>query len=84
MNEERAIHKGNAYPIKDKDVVVIQTKSGKLGLYLLGQAYFSKLLIERHEPRSIRVVAICGKSDAIMEELAKSHDVEVVVIADEQ
>jgi hypothetical protein len=47
---------------------------------LLGQAYFSKLLIEQHKPRSIKSVAFCGKKDAIMQELACKHDVEIVVI----
>jgi hypothetical protein len=46
----------------------------------LGQIYFSQFLIQKHQPRSIRLVAICGKSDSIMEELAMAHNIEVVVI----
>jgi len=84
LNEEKDIHSDNTYDITDKDVIVVQTKSGRIGMYLLGQAYFSKFLIERHKPRSIKSVAICGKTDKIMEELAKMHNVEIVVIDDEQ
>jgi hypothetical protein len=84
LNEDKAIHKGKSYNIEGKDVVIIQTKSGRIGMYLLGQAYFSKFLIERHKPRSIRCVAICGKTDAIMEELAQKHNVEIVEINDKK
>jgi hypothetical protein len=49
-------------------------------MYLLGQAYFSKFLIAMHNPKSIRSVAVCGKSDEIMEKLAADHGVEIVVI----
>lgn len=83
LNEETSLHKGNTYNIEGKDVICIQTKSGRIGMYLLGQAYFSKFLLEKHNPRSIRCVAICGRTDAIMEEIAKSHGVEIVVIKDE-
>lgn len=82
LNEDKGIHLGNTYNIEGKDVVAIQTKSGRIGMYLLGQAYFSKFLIERHKPRSIKCLAICGKTDAIMEELAKKHNVEIVIIND--
>jgi hypothetical protein len=81
--EPKAIHAGNTHNITEKDVIIIQTKRRRIGMYLLGQAYFSKFLVERHAPKSIKCVAICGKSDTVMEELAKSHGVEVVVIADQ-
>lgn len=80
LGEETKIHDGNTFDIKGKDVIVIQTKAIRLGMYLLGQAYFCKFLIAKHKPRSIRSVAICGRSDDIMEELAIAHGVEVVVI----
>jgi hypothetical protein len=84
LNEKTAIHIENIFDIKGKDVIVIQTKSRRLGMYLLGQAYFSRFLIEKFEPRSIKTVAICSKNDAVMSELAKAHDVEIVIIPDEQ
>lgn len=80
LNENKAIHNGNTYNIEGKDVIVIQTKSGRLGMYLLGQAYFSRFLIELHNPRSIKCVAICGRGDTLMEELAKKHNVEIIEI----
>lgn len=78
LNEDKKIHYGNTYDITGKDVIVIQTKSGRLGMYLLGQAYFSRFLIERHKPKSIKCVAICGRTDEVMELLARQHDIEIV------
>ena len=51
---------------------------------LLGQAFFSKFLIEKFKPRSVKSVAICGKYDEIIGDLAKKHDVEVIVINDSE
>ena len=84
LGEEKGIHKGTSFDIKGKDVIVIQTKKNRLGMYLLGQAYFSKFLIEKFEPKSIRAVAICGKGDTVLEKIAEMHGVEVVVMSDEE
>ena len=80
LGEKTKIHKGNTYDISGKDVIVIQTKRGRIGMYLLGQAYFSRFLIEKHKPKSVKSVAICGRNDKVMQELADQHDVEIVVI----
>lgn len=80
LGEKKEIYNGNKYDITGKDVIVIQTKRGRIGMYLLGQAYFSRFLIEKHNPKSIKTVAICGKVDKVMQELALLHDVEIVVI----
>lgn len=79
LGEKKAIHCGNKFDLKGKDVIVIQTKKGRIGMNLLGQAYFSKLLIKKHSPRSIKTVAICGRNDKVMAEFAEEHDVEVIV-----
>ena len=84
IGEDKAIHPTNSYDISGKDVIVVQTKRGRIGMYLLGQAYFSKYLIQRHNPRSVRSVAICGKNDKIMQELAFDHNVEIVVIPESE
>ncbi len=84
LNEKNEIHNERTYDIEGKDVIIIQTKASRLGMYLLGQAYFSKFLIEKLNPRSIKSVAICGKRDLLMEELAEKHGIEVVVIGAEE
>ena len=68
--------------ITGKDIVVVQTKTGRLGMYLLGQALFSRHLMEPFQPRSIRTVAICTKGDASLEPLAEKYGIEVVVYGD--
>lgn len=67
--------------VKGQDVVVVQTKANRLGMYLLGQAFFSARLIESFSPRSIRTVAICIKGDAVLEPIARKYGVEVVIYA---
>jgi len=79
LGEKKAVHSGNKFDLKGKNVIVIQTKKGRIGMNLLGQAYFSKLLINKNEPRSIKTVAICGRNDKVMAEFAEEHEVEVIV-----
>ena len=64
-----------------KDIVVIQAKAMRLGMYLMGQAVFSAELMKRFEPRSVRSVILCTKDDALLRPLlAPFPDVEVVVM----
>ena len=77
------IRKAHEVEIENYDIVVIQTKSSEkgytLGMCLLGQALFSRHLMEGFGPKSIRVVAICTKGDVVMEALAEKYEIEVVV-----
>ena len=84
LNEPKNIHNENTYDLTDKDVIVVQTKTGRIGMHLLGQAYFSKHLIEMHNPKSIKAIAICEENDAVMAELAAEHDVEIVIIPESE
>lgn len=68
-----------AVDLKGKNIIVVQTKVGRLGMSLLGQALFSARLMERFRPVSIRLVAICTKGDAVLEPLAKEYGIEVVI-----
>ena len=73
----------NYTDIMGKDVVILQTKKGRLGMNLLGQAFFSKFLIEMHQPNSIQSVAICGENDDILCNIANRMGIDVVVIPEE-
>ena len=68
--------------IENRDIVVIQTKASRLGMYLLGQALFSRHLMMPFRPRSVDTVAICTKGDAVLEPLAMGYGVKVVVYQD--
>jgi len=65
--------------IEGKDIIVVQTKANRLGMYLLGQAVFSKELMKPLKPKSIRTVAICIKGDDVLKPIASEYGVEVVV-----
>lgn len=84
LNEDSSIHDGNFYDIEGKDVLVIQTKSNRIGMNLLGQAYFSQFLIKKFNPKSIKSIAICGKYDKVIGAIAKEHGIEVAVIREEE
>ena len=82
LNEDTRIHNSNYFDIKDRDVITIQTKQGRLGMYLMGQAFFSADLLEAFNPKSIKRVLICGKNDEILNPICKKYDIEVVVFPD--
>ena len=63
-----------------KDIIVIQTKTGRLGMTLLGQALFSRELMRIFEPRTIMSVAVCERDDDILRPLAEKYGVEVVCL----
>ena len=79
LGEEHRIAKASEVDIEGKDIVVIQTKVNRLGMYLMGQAFFSRELMKTFKPKSIKTVAICGKDDTVMRDLCKEFDIEVVV-----
>lgn len=64
-----------------KDVIVVQTKNGRLGMGLMGQAVFSAKLVRKYfKPRSVRSVALCSKSDSALQPLLEAFKgCEVVV-----
>jgi hypothetical protein len=59
--------------VRGRDIVVIQSKAARLGMYLMGQALFSQRLVERLGARSVRSVAVCAEDDALMRELLEAH-----------
>ena len=59
--------------ITGKDVVVIQSKNKRLGLYLMGPVVFSRELLLKKGAKSVRSVAVCRKDDKVMRELLEAH-----------
>ena len=82
LEEESKIFDGNFFNVEGKDIIVIQTKSSRLSMSLLGQAFFSRSIMEKHKPKSIKTIVICGKSDDILFELAEKENIEVIEIKD--
>lgn len=84
MNESKRIHDSNYYEIKDKDVICIQTKQNRLGMYLMGQTFFSAELLQKFSPKSIKKVLICGKDDEVLNPICTKYDIQVVVIPENE
>jgi len=84
LGEANGIQIGGEYCLEGKDIIVVQTKSAPLGMYLMGQALFSREIMERFNPRSIRTVAICSVIDPEMEKICNKYDIEVVEIGNDQ
>ncbi|WP_293004617.1 hypothetical protein [Nitrosomonas sp.] len=67
--------------LEGKDVVVVQTKNSRLGMYLMGQTLFSAQLVRQHfNPRSVLSVALCSQTDRILQPMLEAYeDCKVVV-----
>ena len=77
---EYRIAKQSEVALDGKDIIVVQTKASRLGMYLMGQAFFSARLIQRFKPRSVVSVALCRQDDAVLRPLfEQGPHVKVVV-----
>jgi hypothetical protein len=65
--------------VEGKHIIVVQVKAQRLGMYLMGQALFSRDLMRPFLPRSIRTVALCNQDDSVLRPLAEAHGIEVVI-----
>jgi hypothetical protein len=64
-----------------EDIIIVQAKDNRLGMYLMGQAVFSVELMRRFNPKSIRSIALCTKDCSVLRPLLDKYpEVEVVVI----
>jgi hypothetical protein len=52
--------------LEGQDVIVIQTKASRLGMSLMGQAFFSAQLMQRFNPRSVESVALVAQDDSVL------------------
>lgn len=70
--------------LMDRDVVVVQAKAKRLGMYLMGQAVFSAELMRPFGPKSVRSVALCTSDDSVLRPLLEAiPGMEVVVVPEE-
>ena len=69
------------YPtVTGRDVIVVQTKAARMGMYLMGQALFSARLVLAQGAASVRSILLCLRADsALMPLLEPFPDVEVWV-----
>jgi hypothetical protein len=70
--------------IEGQDILVVQAKTGRLGMYLMGQTLFSAELMKKFKPNSIRAIALCNKDDSVLRPLLERYaGMEVVIIPKE-
>ena len=49
-------------------------------MYLMGQAFFSRELLQPLQPQSVRTVALCSRDDTVLRPVAEKYGIEVVVL----
>lgn len=79
-DEPRNILYSRPFDITGKDIICVQTKNSRLGMSVMGQAYFSRELLKLHNPKSIRTVVLVTKNDAVLITICEKFDIEVVTI----
>jgi hypothetical protein len=75
----------NDVSIDGKHVISVQTKVGRLGMYLMGQVVFSQQLLYRnYSPSRVTSVALCERNDDVLGPMLVESfdDIEVVVVPD--
>jgi hypothetical protein len=71
--EEHRIARQSEVSVEGKEIVIIQAKANRLGMYLLGQAFFSAQLMQRFHPRSIESVALVAVDDDVLRPLFEQY-----------
>lgn len=79
-NQETRIAHWSEIAIKGEDIIVVQAKAHRLGMYLMGQTLFSADLMRRFEPASITSIALCRQDDSILRPLLERFDGMQVVV----
>lgn len=82
--EKRIVRSGefSVNEIEGEDIIVVQAKASRLGMYLMGQTLFSAELLKPFKPKSILSVALVLQDDLILRPLLESHPNMKVVILD--
>ena len=71
--KKRRLARGAEFDLAGRDVIAVQSKHRQLGMAVAGQTVFSKELLKRFKPRSIRSVAVCTADDAVLRPLLEQH-----------
>ncbi|MBA2436350.1 MAG: hypothetical protein H0V54_14940 [Chthoniobacterales bacterium] len=66
--------------VAGKDIMIIQAKDSRLGMWVMGQAFFSAALMEAFKPRSIESIALVAHDDSVLGPIFRSHDRMRVVV----
>ncbi len=82
LGEANSVSGPIEFDLTDRDVVVVQTKAERLGMYLMGQTLFSRDLVMSLGAKSVRSVALCLRDDEVLRPLLEKHEGCEVVVFD--
>lgn len=82
LGEQKQLSESRDFPIDGRDVIAVQTKASRLGMYLMGQCLFSLELVKRLAPRSVTSIALCTADDVLLRPLLEAHEGCKVVVFD--
>ena len=72
-NEETKIKNWQEVSLENKDIICIQAKNSRLGMYLMGQALFSYELLKPFKPKSIKSIALCRQDDSVLKPMLEKY-----------
>ena len=84
MGDEFRVARQSEVSIAGKDIVIVQTKANRLGMYLLGQAFFSAQLMQRFHPRSVESVALVALDDDVLRPMFEQYPGMRVVVCPQE
>jgi hypothetical protein len=70
---EHRIARQSEVSVEGQDVIVVQTKAARLGMYLMGQVLFSAQLMRPFKPRSVESVALVAQDDGVLRPLLEQY-----------
>src|SRR5262245_9337040 len=80
-NGPRQIVRQSEISVEGKDLIVIQAKTGRLGMNVMGQTLFSRELLVQHcKPRSVEAVALVMDDDDVLRPLLEKYGGRVEVV----
>lgn len=67
--------------VEGMDIICVQAKNRRLGMYLMGQTFFSEQLMKPFKPKSILSVALCTDDDIVLRPLLEQYpNMKVVIV----
>ena len=66
--------------LEGEEVIVVQAKASRLGMYLMGQTFFSAQLVQCFRPAPVHSIALCTADDSVLRSLLEQYPGMEVVI----
>lgn len=82
LGEPTSMMSSTEFVLAGRDVIVLQSKAKRLGMYLMGQCLFSRDLVLKLGAKSVRSIALCTKDDVALRPLLEAHEGCEVVVFD--